>query len=570
MSLILNCIRRYRWALAVSVLCMSVSLICDLMIPWLLQILIDDGVTPGNAAVIEHTGLAMLAIITLSLAASIVAYRLSANAAAQIGRYLRETLYHHILSLPYESFNTISASTLITRLSNDVLQIQNMFLMVQRVAIGLPISFVMGLVLSIQLSPDLSLTYIVTVPLLCLNIGFYVRFSARYFPKIQEAIDRINLHAQEMLIGMLTIRAASAANEIIDRFRVWNDRLLELNLAIQKRFSLVAPTSMIIFNEAIACVLCLGFFGFVSDIGKLIAFISYSMQILGCVTRASGVLTMMTRASASVTRIEEVLAMQEAQPVQAPETPTGWDITCDHLRYRFPGTTNDQLDDISCTIPYGQRVGIVGLPGSGKSLFLDALAGLLASTSNHIFYAGVPLAHVPRQWLQTNIGYVQQRATILAGTIRDNLLLAREDLSLEEMTTALDDAMATELYQTDEGSVERAILQRGHDLSGGQKQRLSIARILALKPHILMLDDSTSALDHETEHAFFTHLDALRPQTQIIVSQRLSTLRQCDTIFVFDHGRIVARGSHAELLRDHPLYEMILSDQLIEEALHDD
>jgi len=138
------------------------------------------------------------------------------------------------------------------------------------------------------------------------------------------------------------------------------------------------------------------------------------------------------------------------------------------------------------------------------------------------------------------------------------------------MTTALDDAMATELYQTDEGSVERAILQRGHDLSGGQKQRLSIARILALKPHILMLDDSTSALDHETEHAFFTHLDALRPQTQIIVSQRLSTLRQCDTIFVFDHGRIVARGSHAELLRDHPLYEMILSDQLIEEALHDD
>lgn len=226
MSLILNCIRRYRWALAVSVLCMSVSLICDLMIPWLLQILIDDGVTPRNAAVIEHTGLAMLAIITLSLAASIVAYRLSANAAAQIGRYLRETLYHHILSLPYESFNTISASTLITRLSNDVLQIQNMFLMVQRVAIGLPISFVMGLVLSIQLSPDLSLTYIVTVPLLCLNIGFYVRFSARYFPKIQEAIDRINLHAQEMLIGMLTIRAASAANEIIERFRVWNDRLL--------------------------------------------------------------------------------------------------------------------------------------------------------------------------------------------------------------------------------------------------------------------------------------------------------------------------------------------------------
>lgn len=569
MSLIYHCIQRYRWPLATSVLCMSVSLIADLMIPWLLQILIDDGVTPGDAAVVERTGLAMLVVITISLAASIVAYRLSAKAAAQIGQFLRETLYRHILSLSYESFNTISASTLITRLTNDVLQIQNMFLMVQRVAIGLPISFVLGLVLSVQLSPDLSLTYLITVPLLCLNIGFFVRFSARCFPKIQATIDQINLHAQEMLVGILTIKGTGAAEKIIGRFRTWNDQLLMLNLTIQKRFSLVAPTSMIIFNETIACVLCLGFWGLTPDIGKLIAFISYSMQILGCVTRASGVLTMMTRASASVYRIEEILTIPPVRPVEDPEVPNGWDIEVDHLRYRFPGTGHDQLDDISCSIPIGQRVGIVGLPGSGKTLFLDALAGLLESTGEHIRYAGIPLSHVPRKWRAENIGYVQQRATILAGTIRDNLLLAREDLSLDEMVTALDDAMASELYLSANGSVERGILQRGHDLSGGQKQRLSIARILALRPHVLMLDDSTSALDHETERAFFSHLDAMRPQTQIIVSQRLSTLRQCDTIFVFDRGRIAAEGSHGELLQKDPLYEMILGDQIIEEVLHD-
>lgn len=569
MSLIHQCIRRYRWALAVSVICMSVSLIADLMIPWFLQILIDDGVTPGDAAVVERTGFTMLAVITVSLAASIVAYRLSAKAAAQIGRFLRETLYRHILSLSYESFNTISASTLITRLTNDVLQIQNMFLMVQRVAIGLPISFVLGLVLSVRLSPDLSLTYLVTVPLLCLNIGLYVRFSARYFPKIQAAIDQINLHAQEMLVGISTIKGTGAAEKIINRFRIWNDQLLGLNLAIQKRFSLVAPTSMIIFNEAIACVLCLGFWGFINDIGKLIAFITYSMQILSCVTRASAVLTMMTRASASVQRIEEILAIPQVQPVKDPEIPTGWDINVDHLRYRFPNAGYDQLDDISCSIPFGQRVGIVGLPGAGKTLFLDALAGLLEHASAHISYAGTPLSRVPRSWLAANVGYVQQRATILAGTIRDNLLLAREDLTLDEMTAALDDAMASELYLSGNGSIERAILQRGHDLSGGQKQRLSIARTLALRPHILILDDSTSALDHETERAFFSHLDAMRPQTQIIVSQRLSTLRQCDTIFVFDRGRIAATGNHAELLRENALYEMILGDQMIEEALYD-
>lgn len=170
----------------------------------------------------------------------------------------------------------------------------------------------------------------------------------------------------------------------------------------------------------------------------------------------------------------------------------------------------------------------------------------------------------------THIGYVQQNATILSRTIRDNLLLANEHLSLQEMTTALDHAMASELYRLNTSSVERSILERGQDLSGGQKQRLSIARILALRPAILMLDDSTSALDHDTEKRFFKNLDALRPQTQIIVSQRLSSLRQCDTIFVFDQGRLIQQGTHRELLKSCPLYEMILGDQMIEEALFDE
>lgn len=567
MSIIRQCIHHFRWVLLIATLSMSVSLVCDLMIPWLLQILIDNGITSGRADIVIRTGVLMLVLITVSLLASILAYRLSAHAAAEIGRYLRNTLYDHVLSLPIESFSKISASTLITRITNDVLQIQNMFLMVQRVAIGLPISFFIGLVLSIQLSPDLSLTYLVTVPLLCLNIGFYVRFSARYFPRIQETIDQINLHAQEMLVGIVTIKGTGATEKIIARFRLFNDRLLALNLAIQKRFSFVAPTSMILFNEAIALVLCLGFFGFTKDIGKLIAFVSYSMQILGCITRASGVLTMITRAGASVKRIEEVLAIPKEAPIHDPLTPESCDITINQLRYRFTSTTTNQLDVEHCTIPFGQRVGIVGLPGSGKSLFLDALVGLLASASKAVSYGNVPLSRIPHNWLQTHVGYVQQQATILAGTIRDNLLLARQDLSLSEMTSALDEAMATELYNGD--NVERSILQRGHDLSGGQKQRLSIARILALKPQVLILDDSTSALDHETERAFFSHLDAMRPQTQIIVSQRLSTLRKCDIIFVFDNGHIVAQGNHTTLLHSSPLYETILGDQIIEEALHD-
>lgn len=569
MSIITQAVKSNRFIIILAVLCMSISLIADLMIPWLLQILIDNGITEHNAEVIQQTGIQMLAVTLISLIACTLAYHFSANSTAKIGELLREKLYTHILSLPYEAFNSLSASTLITRLTNDVLQIQNMFLMVQRIAIGLPISFVVGLVLSVQLSPSLSLTYLVTIPLLCLNIVSFVRFSAKYFPKIQSTLDAINLSAQEMLIGVMTIKGLGAAKKIISRFRIINDQLLSLNLTIQKRFSIVAPTSMIIFNEAIAVILCLGFFGFTSDIGKLIAFISYSMQILSCVTRASNVLTQITRAQASIQRIQKVVNIPIQSEINTPILPNGWTIEVKNLCYRFPRTTHFQLYNVCCQIPFNQRVGIVGLPGSGKTLFLDAISGLLNNIQGNISYEGISLQHVPRKWLMNNIGYVQQKATVLAGTIRDNLLLGDPNLSIAEITKALDDAMASELYLSDKKSIEHAILQRGHDLSGGQKQRLSIARILALQPKILILDDSTSALDHETEKAFFFQLDAMRPQTQIIVSQRLSTLRKCDIIFLFDRGQIVAQGTHAKLISSSSLYEMILGDQMIEEALNE-
>ena len=323
MTILRQCIRRYRSALAIAVGCMAVSLVADLMIPALLQRLIDNGVTPGDTATVRRMGALMGLVVVISLVASMLAYALSARATAKIGAHLRTELYAHILALSPETFNTLSAPTLITRLTNDVLQIQNMLLMVQRVAIGLPITFAVGLVLSIQLSPDLSLTYLVTVPLLALNIILYVRFSSLIFPQIQQTIDQINLRAQEMLVGILTIKGLRAAKTVIGRFRQASDWLLRLNLRIQKRFSIVGPTSMFIFNEAIVAVLCLGFFGFTADIGKLIAFISYSMQILSCVTRASGVLTMLARARASMARIQDVMNVPVQPPVADPAEPTG-------------------------------------------------------------------------------------------------------------------------------------------------------------------------------------------------------------------------------------------------------
>ena len=570
MSIIRQCIKCAPFLLFLSVCTMVLSVSADLIIPWLLQQLIDDGIARHQPDAIISRGQLMLATVFLGLIAGFIAYWSSAKASASIGKVLRKRLYTHILSLNYETYTTLSASSLITRLSNDILHIQNMFLMLQRVAVKVPISFILGLILSIKLSPSLSVTYLVTVPLLCLNMAVYVKFSAFFFPKIQSAIDQINLRAQEMLIGIFTIKGMRAAKETLAKFKDSSEQLLSLNLAIQKRFGVVAPTSMIIFNYAIVAVLCLGFFGFTNDIGKLIAFVTYSMQILSAVITSSSVLTMLTRARASIRRVEEIFALLPQAPIDSSLEPSDYELKVESLRYQFPHTSTYQLDGITCTIPFNQRIGIVGLPGCGKSLFLNALAGLLDNYEGTITYRNISLKQIPPEWFMRHIGYVQQNATILSGTIRNNLCLADDTLDTQEITSALDHAMASELYQLNNDSIERSILERGQDLSGGQKQRLSIARILALHPQILMLDDSTSALDHDTEKRFFKNLDALRPQTQIIVSQRLSSLRQCDTIFVFDNGQLIQQGTHHELLQTSPLYEMILGDQLIEEALFDD
>lgn len=230
---------------------MALSVSADLIIPWLLQQLIDDGIAHHQPDVIINRGQRMLATVFLGLIAGFIAYWSSAKASAAIGKVLRERLYTHILSLNHETYTTLSASSLITRLSNDILHIQNMFLMLQRVAVKVPISFILGLILSIKLSPSLSVTYLVTVPLLCLNMAVYVKFSSFFFPKIQSAIDQINLRAQEMLVGIFTIKGMRAAKETLAKFKDSSEQLLSLNLAIQKRFGVVAPTSMIIFNPII-------------------------------------------------------------------------------------------------------------------------------------------------------------------------------------------------------------------------------------------------------------------------------------------------------------------------------
>lgn len=232
MSIIRQCIKCAPFLLLLSVSTMALSVAADLLIPWLLQQLIDEGVTLYQPSVILHCGKLMLITVFFGLIAGFIAYWSSAKASANIGKQLRDQLYSQILSLNYETYTTLSASSLITRLSNDILHIQNMFLMLQRVAVKVPISFILGLVLSIKLSPNLSLTYLVTVPLLCLNMAVYVKFSAFFFPKIQAAIDEINLRAQEMLVGIFTIKGMRAAKEALTQFKLSSERLLNLNLAI--------------------------------------------------------------------------------------------------------------------------------------------------------------------------------------------------------------------------------------------------------------------------------------------------------------------------------------------------
>lgn len=564
--------RKDRLLFFIAPLLMLCAVLIDLLQPTLMAIIVDDGIGKNDLTTVKLYGGFMLATTILGLLSGFACFYLSAKSTSYTGARLREDLFSHVLSFSAKELDHFNVSTLIVRLTNDIAQIQNALLMGQRMFIRIPFLVIGGLIMALMISPKLSVIFLVIIPFLVITIVVILKRAMKIFPVVQEKLDHLNLIARETLIGMRVVKGFSAEEREHERFSESNASFKTWQIKAINTMILLSPFAMLSVNFSIVFILWYGGYQVhigALEIGKIMAFITYIMQILSAIMMSGMILMMFTRSQVSLNRIKEVFDVKPsiAEPINS-QIPENIAIQYDDVSFFHHEGSSPVLSHISLIIPPGERLGIIGPTGSGKSTLVQLLPRLYDISSGNLLIGKVPINAISLKWLHQHIGFVEQDPTILAGSLRDNLALAKDNLSSEDLCLALDKAMATELYTQREEALDGSIFQRGQDLSGGQKQRVSIARVLAKKPSILIIDDSTSALDMLTEQAFLNNLDEdYGKQTQIIIAQRISTMLRCDRILVLNQGQIDAIGSHEQLIKTSDIYRTIAVSQLGEEVL---
>lgn len=552
---------------------MLVSVFMDLLQPTLMSIIVDEGIGQGDIDIVRQYGLYMIVTTFIGLFTGFGCFYLSARSTSATGARIRDSAFQKVLTFSPKELDHFSISTLIVRLTNDIAQVQNLLLSSQRIFVRAPFLVIGGLFMAMRISLKLSLIFLVIIPLLVLVISVIVYRSVKIFPVMQEKLDQVNLISRESLIGMRVVKAFSAEDIEAARFYDANESFRSWQFKAVNNTNLMSPFSMIIVNFSIIAVLWFGGYE-VSigslEVGKIMAFITYIMQILSSMMMSSMILMMFTRAKISVDRIAEILDIEPSilTPINSQEAQS-YEITFDHVSFSYHSQAAPILENITLDIPFGERLGIIGPTGSGKSSLLNLIVRLYDASEGTVSIGGIDVRQLELSKIHQMIGLIQQSPTVLSGTLRDNLAIANPDLSDDEYKKYLDRAMASELYMERENGLDGSISQRGKDLSGGQKQRTAIARVLAKDSPVLLIDDATSALDMLTEEAFLKSLDDKKgQQTQIIVAQRISTMRRCDRILVLHKGQVESLGSHEDLLKNSPIYRTIAISQLGEEVLY--
>lgn len=546
---------------------MLLSVAADLLQPTLMAQIVDNGVANGDLAYIKERALLMLLTTIGGLLAGIFSYYMAARTTARAGQRIRLSLFSKITTFSHKELDRFSVPTLITRMTNDVSHVQSVILSIQNTFLQVPFLLAGGLFMAIRLSRQLSLIFCIAIPVLISIIAIVLVRAVKVFPVVQKKLDALNRIARETILGMPIIKGYLAEPLEKIRFSKANDDLYNWQLKSALLMILMSPFIMMTFNFSSVAILWVGGYEVYAgqlEVGKIMAFSTYLSQILMAVMISSFVIYMFSQAQASLKRIQEVVDTETS--IQSPASgkeAQGYQIDFDHVSFRYDEEAAEgTLRDIHLTIQENERIGIVGPTGSGKSSLVGLMLRFYDPQEGTVSFGGVPLPQLDLVQLRQAIGLVQQDNTVLSGSIEENLKIANPQAGAEDMQKALDQAMAQELYIHREGGLSTAIQQRGNDLSGGQQQRLSIARVLLQKPRVLILDDSTSALDVLTEKRFLDELDQHKTeQSQIIIAQRISTLKRCDRIIVMNRGRIEAIGSHENLLEESPTYQAIALNQ---------
>lgn len=559
-------IKPYRIQAIIGFLFKMTEAFFELIVPMVVADIIDNGIAKNDSNYILKMGFVLFLLAIIGYCCALICQYFASKTSQGFGTYLRNDMFKAMNAYDYENIDDIGTPSLITRITNDVNQLQLAVAMAIRLVSRSPFLIIGSLIMAFQINVQMALIFLLSAPLLALCIFLVMSKSLPLYIRIQKQLDRVSLICRENLSGIRVIRAFSKQFQEKNRFEEATQKQKDMQIKVGKISALLNPLTSVIVNIAIIFILYIGGIrvnaGSLTQ-GEIIALINYMNQILLSMFVFANVIVIFNKASASYKRVQEVLAIQPHIHDGSGNTNFQKEnlISFDHVTFAYQGA--QALKDLNFKILKGETIGIIGGTGSGKSTLVHLIPRFYDVTQGQILIKGNPIQDYPLKGLREMIGIVPQQAVLFTGTIRENIQWGKKDASDSEIKEALRIAQATFVDELDEG-LDSMIHQGGKNLSGGQRQRLTIARALVKKPEILILDDSASALDFATDAALRKALKTL-DSTTIIVSQRVSSLMHADKILVLSHGELVGLGNHQELLETCSLYQEIAKSQLSEE-----
>lgn len=561
-------IRQYKKLTLLSPLFVICEVILEMLIPYLVGLLVDEGIMKGNMTYINKWGLILLVLTIVSLILGASASYVSAHAAAGFAANLRQDMFYHMQDYAFENIDKFSSSSLVTRLTTDVSNVQLSYQMLIRIAVRAPMMLVVSVVMSVIISPRLSLIFLVIAPIFVLLLVLIIKSAYPYFPKIFRGYDRMNQVVRENVRGIREVKTYVQEQAQITKFEKASGFIYKLFTTAQKLISLNALVVAAVLNIATLAICWFGAHEIVGgnlQTGQLISMFSYSNSVLFSLNILAMISTQIIISGASGRRIADVI--NEKPAIENPRKPldhlNNGDILFDHVSFKYdPADHAEALHDINLHISPGETIGIIGETGSSKSTLISMIPRLYDVTSGAVRVAGHNVKSYDLKTLRDNVAVVLQKNVLFSGTIKENLKWGNEHATDEEIIAAAKIAHADGFVREMPDGYDTMVEQGGNNVSGGQKQRLTIARALLKKPKILILDDSTSAVDTSTEREIRESLAKDLPETtKIIISQRIVSIKDADRIIVMNHGRIEDIGSHDELMQRNELYSSIAKFQ---------
>ena len=536
--------------------------------------IVDKGVVTGDTDYIWKIGGLMLLVAAVGMICSIVASFYSAKAASGFGKLLRSKIFSHVGNFSLHEFDKLGTASLITRTTNDITQVQQVLIMMLRMMVMAPMMCIGGIIMALSKDAKLTLVLAVSLPVLVITIVVIARKGMPLFKAMQVKLDKLNRVLRENLTGIRVIRSFNRVNHEKKRFDEANWDLTQTAIKVNKLMAAMMPIMMIVLNLTTVAIIWFGGIRISNghmEVGDMMAFIQYAMQIMFSFVMLSMMFVMIPRASVSAVRINEVF--ETTADIQDPTAPVltkeqKGQVEFQNVTFSYPGAEMPAISNISFTMKPGEVTAIIGGTGSGKSTLINLIPRFYDVDSGKVLVNGVDVSEMTQESLREKIGFVPQQAVLFTGTIAENIRYGKEDATDKEVEHAAEIAQATEFIRDMPEGFHSVIAQGGTNVSGGQKQRLSIARALVRKPEIYIFDDSFSALDFKTDAKLRAALKAETvSSSMLIVAQRVSTIMDADQIFVLDNGKIAGIGNHKELIETCKVYREIVMSQLSEEEI---